>query len=186
MIFMRLIVVYSVNRTTQWTICDWMGRNLLHLVLGSNFGLESSYPDSDCFVASLIISSSKFWDDILKEATTALYPCGPGNFESGVGGQVDCFWTTDPSPRTAVSRASGYGLDKRGVKSSSLTRSRIFSSSSRPDRFWAHPASYPMGTGGSFPWSKAAGAWSWPPPPSSAEVKKAWVDTSTPPYSFMV
>jgi hypothetical protein len=27
---------------------------------------------------------------------------------------------------------------------------------------WAHPASYPMGTGGSFPGSKAAGAWSWP------------------------
>jgi len=26
----------------------------------------------------------------------------------------------------------------------------------------AHPASYPMGTGGSFPGGKAAGAWSWP------------------------
>jgi hypothetical protein len=28
-----------------------------------------------------------------------------------------------------------------------------------------------MGTGGSFPGGKAAGAWSWPPP-SSAEVKE--------------
>jgi hypothetical protein len=27
---------------------------------------------------------------------------------------------------------------------------------------WAHPASYPMGTRGSFLGSKAAGAWSWP------------------------
>jgi hypothetical protein len=26
----------------------------------------------------------------------------------------------------------------------------------------AHPASYPMGTGGSFPGGKAAGAWGWP------------------------
>jgi hypothetical protein len=26
----------------------------------------------------------------------------------------------------------------------------------------AHPASYPMGTRGSFPGGKAAGAWSWP------------------------
>jgi hypothetical protein len=26
----------------------------------------------------------------------------------------------------------------------------------------AHPASYPMGTGGSFPEGKAAGAWIWP------------------------
>jgi len=26
----------------------------------------------------------------------------------------------------------------------------------------AHPASYPLGTGMSFPWGKAAGAWSWP------------------------
>jgi len=26
----------------------------------------------------------------------------------------------------------------------------------------AHPASYPMGTRGSFPGGKAAGTWSWP------------------------
>jgi hypothetical protein len=37
----------------------------------------------------------------------------------------------------------------------------------------AHPASYPLGTGGSFPGGKTAGAWSWPPPPS-AEVKNGW------------
>jgi hypothetical protein len=27
---------------------------------------------------------------------------------------------------------------------------------------WAHPASYPMGTRGSFLRGKASGAWSWP------------------------
>jgi hypothetical protein len=37
--------------------------------------------------------------------------------------------------------------------------------------FGAHPTSYPMGTGGSFPWGKAAGKADHPPP-SSAEVKE--------------
>jgi hypothetical protein len=38
----------------------------------------------------------------------------------------------------------------------------------------ANPASYPMGIRGSLPGGKAAGAWSWPLPPS-AEVKE-WVE----------
>jgi len=37
----------------------------------------------------------------------------------------------------------------------------------------AHPAPYPMGTRGSFPGNKAAGAWSWSLTPSSAEVKNS-------------
>jgi hypothetical protein len=49
----------------------------------------------------------------------------------------------------------------------------------------AHPASYPMGTEGSFSGNKAAGAWNWPLTYNSAEVKKIWVYTSTPPYAFM-
>jgi hypothetical protein len=42
----------------------------------------------------------------------------------------------------------------------------------------AQPASYPMGTRGSFPGGKATGAWSWPLTPS-AEVKNTWSYTST-------
>jgi len=43
-----------------------------------------------------------------------------------------------------------------------------------------------MGTGGSFPVGKAAGAWSWPlTSVSSAEVKNAWSYTCTPLYVFM-
>jgi hypothetical protein len=45
----------------------------------------------------------------------------------------------------------------------------------------AHPASYPMGTGDSFPGGKAD---HWPQ--TSAEVKKMWIYTSTHPYAFMV
>jgi hypothetical protein len=38
----------------------------------------------------------------------------------------------------------------------------------------AHPASYWMGTGGSFPGSNAAGSWSWPLTQFRAEVKNEW------------
>jgi hypothetical protein len=41
-----------------------------------------------------------------------------------------------------------------------------------------------MGTWGSFPESKATGAWRWPLT-SSAEVKNAWSYTSTPQYAFI-
>jgi hypothetical protein len=44
----------------------------------------------------------------------------------------------------------------------------------------AHPASYPVSTGGSFPGAKATGADQ--SPPTRAEVKKTWIYTSTPPY----
>jgi hypothetical protein len=42
------------------------------------------------------------------------------------------------------------------------------------------PASYPMGTEGSFPGGKADHS-----PPASVEVKKMWIYTSTTPYAFM-
>jgi hypothetical protein len=48
-----------------------------------------------------------------------------------------------------------------------------------------HPASYPMGTGGFLPGGKAAGREADRSPPTSAEVKKTWVYTSTPPYAFV-
>jgi len=47
----------------------------------------------------------------------------------------------------------------------------------------AHPVSYPMGTGGSFPGVRAAGAWSWNSS-SSAEVKNAWSYAYTSSYVF--
>jgi hypothetical protein len=48
-----------------------------------------------------------------------------------------------------------------------------------------HPTSYPMGTGGSFPGVKRPGRESDHSPPTTAEVKKMWIYTSTPPYAFM-
>jgi hypothetical protein len=50
----------------------------------------------------------------------------------------------------------------------------------------AHPASHPMGTRGSFPPRvQQQGREADHSPPASAEVKKTWIYTCTPPYAFM-
>jgi hypothetical protein len=48
-----------------------------------------------------------------------------------------------------------------------------------------HPTSYTMGTGSYFPGVKRPGREVDHSPPTSAEVKKMWIYTSTPPYAFM-
>jgi hypothetical protein len=48
-----------------------------------------------------------------------------------------------------------------------------------------HPTSYPMGTGGFFLGVKRPGSDADHSPPTSAEVKKTWIYTSTNPYVFM-
>jgi hypothetical protein len=45
--------------------------------------------------------------------------------------------------------------------------------------------SYTMGTGSSFPGVKRPGREVHHSPPTSVEVKKMWIYTSTPPYAFM-
>jgi hypothetical protein len=54
---------------------------------------------------------------------------------------------------SAVGITTSYGLDDRGDRSSSPGRVKNFLSPNRPNRLY-----YPMGTGGSFPGGKAAGA----------------------------
>jgi len=48
-----------------------------------------------------------------------------------------------------------------------------------------YPASYPMGTRGSFPGVKAAEREADHSPPSSTKVKNTWRYTVTPQYAFM-
>jgi hypothetical protein len=50
----------------------------------------------------------------------------------------------------------------------------------------AHPASYPMGTSGSFTGVKQPGCEADHPSLSSDDVKNAWSYTSTPPFIFMM
>jgi hypothetical protein len=81
---------------------------------------------------------------------------------------------------SSVGIALGYGLDDHGSRVWFPAGAGNFSLHHRVQNgSGAHPASCPMGTRGNFPGSKAAGAWSWPPP-SNAEVKSAWSYTSTP------
>jgi hypothetical protein len=60
-----------------------------------------------------------------------------------------------------------------------MVESRIFSSR-HPDQLWAHPDSYPMGTGG-FSLGREADH----SPPTSAEVKRIWVYTYISTYAFI-
>jgi hypothetical protein len=49
----------------------------------------------------------------------------------------------------------------------------------------AHPASYPMDTGGSFLGVKLPGLETYHSPPASAEVNKLWIYTPTSTYAFI-
>jgi hypothetical protein len=67
---------------------------------------------------------------------------------------------------------SDYGLDDRAIEVRSPTGSDFSSSPCVQNGSGAHPASYPMGTGGSFPVGKARpGRDADHSPPSSAEVE---------------
>jgi hypothetical protein len=64
---------------------------------------------------------------------------------------------TSRSRDSAVGIATGYGLDDRGVLGSSPGRVKNFLHVVQTGS-GVHPTSNPMGTGGSFPGGKAAGA----------------------------
>jgi hypothetical protein len=83
---------------------------------------------------------------------------------------------------SAVSIATGYGLDGRVFGVRVPVESRNFCSGSE-----AHPSSYPKGTGGggSPPGVKRQGREADHSPPASTEVKKMWIYTPIPPYAFM-
>jgi hypothetical protein len=95
--------------------------------------------------------------------------------------------TSRSSHDSSVGIALGYGLDDRssrvrfpaGAGNVSLHH-RVQNGSG------AHPASYPMGTRGSFPGGKAAGAWSWPL--TSIQCRGQRMSGAIPPnpqYAFM-
>jgi hypothetical protein len=67
-----------------------------------------------------------------------------------------------PPTDSSVGIALGYGLDDRGSRVRFPAGAGSFSLHRVQNGSGAHPASYPMGTRGSFPGGKAAGAWSWP------------------------
>jgi hypothetical protein len=86
---------------------------------------------------------------------------------------------------SVVGIATGYGLDDRGVGVRAPVGSRIFSSPLRPDRLWSPPNLLSNGYRGSFTGVKRQGRAADHSPPTSIEVKKMWIYTSTLPYAFM-
>jgi hypothetical protein len=82
---------------------------------------------------------------------------------------------------SAFGIATGYGLDDRGGRSSSLSGDKHFHfpMSSKPALGPTQPHIQWV-TGGKLPGHEANQSH-----PTSAEVKKMWVYTFTPPYAFM-
>jgi hypothetical protein len=84
---------------------------------------------------------------------------------------------------SVVGIATAHGLHGRGGRSSSPGRVKNFLHVVQT-KSGVHPASYPMRTGGSFPGIKRPGHETDHSPPASAEIKKMWIYTFTPPYAF--
>jgi hypothetical protein len=97
---------------------------------------------------------------------------------------LEYYWSRD----SAVGIATGYGLDDWGVGTRIPVGSRIFSSPRRPDRLWGPPNLISNGYRGGGAISsglKRTGREADHSRPASAEVKKMWIYTSTPPYALM-
>jgi hypothetical protein len=92
-------------------------------------------------------------------------------------------WNTG-SRDSSVGIAIGYGLDDRGVGIEVTVGSRTFSCPRCPNRPTQPPIQWIPGAislGIMRPEREAEHS-----PPTSAEVKKMWLYTSTPPYAFMM
>jgi hypothetical protein len=77
--------------------------------------------------------------------------------------QIIILTVTVESRDSSVGTVLGYGLDNQGSRVQFLVGAGNFSLHHHvQNSSGAHPASYPMGTRGSFPGGKAAGVWSLP------------------------
>jgi hypothetical protein len=81
---------------------------------------------------------------------------------------------------SAVGIVTGCGLDDLGVRVWVPVGSRIFSSLCHPDWLWGPSNLLSKGYWGCFPGGKQPGREADHSPPTSAQVKKTWIYTSTP------
>jgi hypothetical protein len=86
----------------------------------------------------------------------------------------------------SVGIATDYGLDDRGVGVRVPVGARIFTTPCRPDWFWGPPSIVTNGYRRFFIRGvKRQGRDADHISTASAEVRKMWIYTSTPPYAFM-
>jgi hypothetical protein len=100
----------------------------------------------------------------------------------------NCYYvkTGGRSRDSSVGIATGYGLDDQEGRSSSPVRVKnfLFSTSSRPALRSTQPPIHRVPEA-LFPGVKRPGREADHSLPASAEVKKMWINTPTPPYAFM-
>jgi hypothetical protein len=94
-----------------------------------------------------------------------------------------CYTTTFRG--SAVGVATGYGLDDWGVGVRLPVRSRIFTFLFSPDRLWGPSCLLSNWPGVPSPEEKRKEREANYSPPTSAEIKKTWICTSTPTYNFI-
>jgi hypothetical protein len=86
---------------------------------------------------------------------------------------------------SAVCMATGYGLEAQGIVVRVLAGQDFSLLPAAQICSGVHLASYPVGTGALIPGVKRRGLEAEHSSPTSAEVKKTWIYTSTPTYVFM-
>jgi hypothetical protein len=88
---------------------------------------------------------------------------------------------------SAVGMATGYGLDDQGFGIRVPVEAKTVIPQRRPDRLWGPSSLISNGYKGEglSQGVKRLGREAHHSSPTSAEVKKTWIYTSTPPYAFM-
>jgi hypothetical protein len=136
----------SMMNTSLW-LTDSLYANTIH---------QTANAMNSCSFHQFPIQDKKRNDSIILNATTKIH------LQAAV-------W----SRHSWVGIALGYGLDDRGSRVRFPARAGNFSLHHRVQNgSEAHPASYPVGTGSSFPGVKRPGREADHSPPSSTEVKE--------------
>jgi hypothetical protein len=94
-------------------------------------------------------------------------------------------WSYFTNVTSAVGIAASYGLDNQRIGVRVPVGQEFSLLYAVQTGSGAHPASYPMGKAALSPGIKRPGRETDHSPPTSSEVKKTWVYTSTFPYVFM-
>jgi hypothetical protein len=146
--YLNCIVIWTTGHSQAWNILEWSLYSTFHFMLFTSLFCEMSNTSrlTSCLFLSFI-NESYFVTHTHTHTHTHTY----------LHGYIVVL---------------GYGLDDRGSRARFPAGAGNFSLHRVQNGSVAHPASYPMGTRGSFPGGKAAGREADHSPPTCAEVKE--------------